>query len=187
MAFDINGVQIAASNTAIKITNNSIVGFDTSASYNIPILGKRPYFIATRSDASYYAYTSAAWTTMPFDKCLVNNSSCYNTTSFVFTAPISGAYYFDHSTYSYKADTVPSSYLHPTFWVNGSSTARLGSATTSYRLRARTYYSNTYAADTQINEILNLTAGDYVQVVTYSSGTTYWYGQYSHFTGYLIG
>jgi len=187
MAFDINGVQIAASNTAIKITNNSKVGFDTSAANNIPILGKRPYFIATRSDATWYAYTGAAWNTMPLNVCIINNSSCYSTTSFAFTAPVSGAYYFEHLAYSYKADAVPASYLHPTFWVNGSSTARLGSATTSYRLRARTYYGNTYSCDTQINEILNLTAGDYVQVVTYSSATTYWYSNITHFTGYLIG
>ena len=187
MALDINGVQIAASNTAIKITNNSKVGFDTSVANDIPILGKRPYFIATRSDATWIAYTSANWTIMPFNASIINNGSVYNPTNFAFTAPVSGAYYFEHHSYSYKADGVALSFLHPTFWINGSTTARLGSATVSYRLRARTYYANTYSCDTQINDIFNLTAGDYVQVYTYSSGTTWFYSNESHFTGYLIG
>ena len=187
MALDIAGAIMQLSNAAVSITANSNTGLNFNAA-NIPILGKRPYFIATRSDSAWQNYTSAGWQILALNASTVNNGSCYNTSTYAFTAPVTGAYWFGHSSYSYKyTATNADSYIHPTFLINGSSTLRQGSATTAYRLRLRTYYSSTYSGDTQINDIFNLTAGDYVQVYSYSSSTLQWYSNETNFCGFLIG
>ena len=187
MALDIAGAIMQISNAAVSITTNSNVGLNFNAS-NIPILGKRPYFIATQNLAQWNNYINGGWLVLPLNNCYVNNGNCYNTGTYAFTAPVTGTYWFEHSSYSYKnPSTNADSYVHPTFMVNGNQTARQASATTPYRLRLRTYYSSTYSGDTQINDIYYLTAGDYVQVYTYGGGALQWYGQYTHFCGFLIG
>lgn len=187
MALDIAGAIMQISNTAVSITTNSNVGLNFNSS-GIPILGNRPYFIATQNLAQWNNYNSGGWLVLPFSNSYVNNGSGYNTSTYAFTAPVTGTYWFGHSSYSYKyAATNPDSYIHPTFLVNGNQTARQASATTPYRLRLRTYYSGGYSGDTQINDIYYLTAGDYVQVYSYSSGALQWYGNESHFCGFLIG
>jgi hypothetical protein len=186
MGLNINGALIESSNTALKITANGAVGLDTTPSGLIKF-NNRPWFVAY-SNAGWVTFTANDWNTITLNVAYANNGSHYNTSNYRFTAPVSGSYYFEHSGYGYKNPSSNSdSYTHPTFWVNGSSTSRMASQTTSYRLRSRTYYSSTYSWDTQINDILYLAAGDYVQVVTYCNGTQQWYGLQTHFTGFYIG
>lgn len=186
MGFDVNGALIQTSNTALKIIASSVIGLDTNTS-GFTTLANRPSFVAY-SSLGWQTFSGDSWNTLVFNAAYRNIGSCYNVSNGSFTAPVSGSYYFTHSAYGYKNPSSNSdSYTHPTFWVNGSSTLRMASATTSYRLRSRTYYSSTYSWDTQINDILYLTAGDYVQVVTYCNGTQQWYGLQSHFTGFYIG
>jgi hypothetical protein len=72
--------------------------------------------------------------------------------------------------------------------VNGSYSARMASASTNFRLRNRTYYAGGYVGDTQNNQIIYLTAGDYVTAHTYSStAQMQWYGNESIFCGCLLG
>lgn len=186
MAFDVNGALIETSGTALKITASSLTGLDTNAS-GFPTLSQRPWFVAYQN-AGWTTFTANAWNTLVLNTTYANNGSHYSTANGRFTAPVTGSYYVEHMSYGYKnPSTNADSYTHPTFWVNGSSTLRQGSTTTAYRLRSRTYYSSTYSWDTQINDIFYLTAGDYVQVVTYCNGTQQWYGYYTHFTGFYIG
>ena len=186
MGFDVNGALIETSNAALKITASSVVGLDTNAS-GFTTLTSLPTFEAYQN-AGWATFTANAWNTMSFNTAYRNTGSHYNVSNSRFTAPVTGAYYFEHSSYGYKNPSSNSdSYTHPTFWVNGSSTQRMAAEGTSYRLRSRTYYSSTYSWDTQINDILYLAVGDYVQVVTYCNGTQQWYGLQSHFTGFYIG
>jgi hypothetical protein len=186
MGFNVNGALIETSQTALKITANSAIGLDTNAS-GFVTLTNRPTFVAY-STTGWNTFSGDSWNTLAFNSTLRNVGSCYSTSTNSFTAPVTGSYYFEHSSYQYKnPSSSEANYAHPTFWVNGSSTLRMASQTTSYRIRGRTYYGGNYSYDTQINDVLYLTAGDYVQVVTYCSGTQQWYGQYSHFTGFYIG
>ena len=187
MGLDIAGASIQPINNGISIATNSISGLNFNAS-NFAYNAKKPYFVAGKNSNAWQNFTAAGWLTMPLDWELSDNQGNYNTTNYRFTAPITGTYYFAASAYTYKnTDTAASSFLHPIFIVNGSSTLRHASSTTQYRIRNRTYYSAGYAADIQINNIFYLTAGDYVQWYVYSSGALQWYGLYTQFTGCLIG
>ena len=185
MSININGTIFQSSNTALNISTNSLIALDN---YNgIPIQPHRPYFVAT-DNGGWYNYVSASWQDLVFNTVIVDNLSNYSPTTGAFTAPVSGTYHFQSSTYSYKnPSTNNDSYVHPMFLVNGSYTARLATQTTPYRLRLRTYYSSSYTGDTQVNEIFYLTAGDYVNVHHYASQPLQWNGALSFFSGYLIG
>lgn len=187
MPFDIAGATIQSNANALSITTNGNVGLYFN-SLNIPQLGKRPYFVATRNEAAWVNYTSGGWIDLSFNYAIANNGSHYSTSTYAFTAPVTGTYWFSAMCYSYKnTATNNDSYTHPIFRVNGSYSARMPSYNTNYRLRNRTYYSSTYVGDTEINQVIFLVAGDYVTAHTYSSSTLQWYGNESFFCGYLIG
>ena len=162
MSININGTIFQSSNTALNISTNSLIALDN---YNgIPIQPHRPYFVAT-DNGGWYNYVSASWQDLVFNTVIVDNLSNYSPTTGAFTAPVSGTYHFQSSTYSYKnPSTNADSYVHPMFLVNGS-----------------------YTGDTQVNEIFYLTAGDYVNVHHYASQPLQWNGASSFFSGYLIG
>jgi len=186
MGFNVNGALIETSNTALKIIASGVIGLETNTS-GFPTLSNRPFFVAYQN-SGWITFTGNAWNTVTFNTAYSNNGNHYSTVNSRFTAPVTGAYYFEHSSYGYKnPSTNADSYTHPTFMVNGNQLLRMASQTVPYRLRSRTYYSSSYSWDTQINDILYLTAGDYVQVYTYCNGTQQWYGYYTHFTGFYIG
>jgi hypothetical protein len=187
MALNINGALIETSNSALKITANSITGLDINSS-NFPVLSRRPYFVAQGNQGAWTNLNSANWTTIVFNTAVVNNGSHYNTSNGYFTAPVTGVYYFEAHLYHLKnTDTSATSYTHPIFRVNGSYTQRQAMGNVPYRLRSRTNVAGAYSTDTQINDIFRLTAGDYVEYHVYSSGATQWYPQLSLYSGFLIG
>jgi hypothetical protein len=187
MPLNINGATIQTSNSALSITANSVTGFNINSS-NFPVLSARPAFSAQGTNTSYIALPNGTWTTIVFDTTNGNIGSCYNTSNGLFTAPVSGIYYFEAHLYGYKSDSVSSSYTHPVFLINGSFTYRQATAgTPAYRLRSRTYYDSTYSWDTIINDVFYLAAGDTVQYYVYNSSGNLYYLPYSLFSGYLIG
>jgi hypothetical protein len=186
MALNINGATIQTSNDALSITANGITGLNIN-SLDFPVQSNRPYFCATGSTAAWQT-VAAAWITMVFNTTNVNNGSSYNTTTGAFTAPVSGTYYFEQSSYWQKPGGTATDYAHPIFIINGSQTTRQASQTTPYRLRGRSNTAGNYNFDTQINDIFYLAAGDFVQVSIYSSVATQgWYPPYAQFAGFLIG
>jgi hypothetical protein len=187
MPLDIAGATIQSSNTSLSIIANSITGFNIDASNRV-ILSNRPSFFVESTPAGWTNFTNGSWAVMPFNTAIWNNGSCYSTSTNAFTAPVSGVYYFTSSLYFYKnTSTNADSYVHPGFWVNGSSGARAAGAGHEHRIRGRTYYSSSYSHDTQINNIYRLTAGDYVQLYVYGGGALQWYATQNFFSGALIG
>ena len=186
MALNINGTIFSINNAGINISHNDVVGLVTNSS-GFVTLASRPWFIAYRN-AGWITYSANAWNFITGDTAYVNNGNYYSTSTGRFTAPVTGAYYFEFCSYGYKNPSTNSdSYTHPLFAINGGTTARKGSTTTDYRIRSRTQVSSSYSWDQQINDIFYLTAGDYVQPYVYCNGTQQYYGYYTHFTGFYIG
>jgi hypothetical protein len=186
MALNINGATIQTSNDALSITANGITGLNIN-SLDFPVQSNRPYFCATGNNAAWQT-VAVGWLVLVFNTTNVNNGSGYNTANGAFTAPVSGTYYFEQSSYWQKPGGISTDYVHPLFIINGSFTTRQASQTTPYRLRGRSNTNGNYNFDTQINDIFYLAAGDYVQTYMYSSVATQgWYPPYAQFTGFLIG
>jgi hypothetical protein len=186
MSLNINGTTIQTSNSALSITTNSVTGLNINSS-NFPVLSARPSFSA-QGTAAPTALANGNWTTIVFNYANGNIGNCYNTSNGAFTAPVSGLYYFEAHLYGYKGDSVPTSYTHPVFIINGSFTTRQATAgTPAYRLRSRTVLAATYAWDTIINDVFYLAAGDYVNFYVYNSAGAVYYPPHSLFSGFLIG
>lgn len=185
-----NGSSIEGGSSAFRVRNSSGTnvfeqGIATSsgtpfAYYNS---GNVPMFVAGRAtDSGWISVADGAWRKVN-DYCTdvgINTGSCYNTSTTRFTAPISGPYYLMFTAYTYAGN-----YYHPIFGVNGSTTLRHGSEI-KYRLRGHGYVSN-YQTDSQIEEVVWLQAGDYVEVLWATSGTAYHYAPYSLFAGVYVG
>jgi Ethanolamine utilization protein EutJ (predicted chaperonin) len=139
----------------------------------------RPAFRAyDASGADHIELTHAQVNTLPFDTTEYNIGSHYNTSTYRFTAPVTGVYYFYLQAYQAKEGAVRYLYIRK----NGSTVA-----------------TSQGAADTN-NDVTNvcsvmvqLTSSDYVTPHIYHSADTansYYSGgggTYSFFMGYLIG
>lgn len=142
-----------------------------------------PGFVAgSTTDPGWVPLMSGTWNKVNQYATTVvyNRGSYYSTVNARFTAPVTGPYLFIWSVYAYQA-----SYYHPQFAVNGDVNLRRG--TCPYRIRGYGNASN-YQTDGQIEEVIYLTAGDYVEVYTYSGGgVTYVYLYYGLFSGVFVG
>jgi hypothetical protein len=74
--------------------------------------------------------------------------------------------------------------VHPIFSVNGGLTSNL--IGTQYRMSGHGMAAN-YAQDAQIEEVIGLAAGDYVEAYWYNSGSCFSYAYYSLFQGAYVG
>lgn len=186
MGLDINGALINSSNNAISITTNSNRGLDFSSG-DVPIFNYRPSFMAERTDV-WNSLASATWNKISFTNTVFNDGGNFNTGTARFTAPVTGTYILEFHIYGDKANSTANTvYTQPMFWVNGSTISRQAANAAPLRLRTRTSGNAGYAYDTQINDILYLTAGDYVEPYVYASSLLRYIGYHSSFSGTLVG
>jgi len=180
----------------LNINSTTITGYDTS--YNLKInngsvdclqvdttdrtlLPNQPAFIAGSNNTTNPTnFTANTWNIIPCNVTSLNVGLCYNTSTYKFTAPVTGTYIFIGCLYIQSVDN--SYYLYPLFSVNSSSATR-HPTTTAYRVRGR----DTSYDDGQIQEVYSLVAGDFVQFLCYTINVSTYYPQYSYFAGCLIG
>lgn len=168
---------------AIEYTHsNNALLFTTDASERMRIdsAGRvltpfRPAFVAHATGNS--SYTSVAnGTAFPANTAYYNQGSCYNTSNYRFTAPVTGLYFFSFS--SIHANS--SSDSRPTFFVNGSSQHN----GVQHGINNR---DASGSASNVATSLIYLQANDYV-FISSSSGSLYYYGAgHSTFSGCLIG
>ena len=145
-----------------------------------------PAFIAGSASDVGWASTAPAWSKIN-NYCtttVLNRGNCYNTSTTRFTAPIAGPYLFIWTAYCYTDN-----YFHPIFAINGSPTpygTATGYGSTQYRIRGHGMVAN-YNQDAQIEEIIYLAAGDYVEVWWYNASASYHYPWYDLFQGAYVG
>jgi len=183
MAIYLGGTAVIDLNgTNLRFRANSQTGLSFNG--NVLLKPNTPLFIAGGAGTPNL---TVGWNNPNFwSKTVVNRGNGWNGAG-RFTAPIEGNYFFHMHLYGTKSPaTNQDSYTHPDLWVNGSSTYRKASATTSYRLRSRTYYNGGYSWDTRITEMVYLAQGEYIEPSIYSSGTQIVYGYHSMIAGFLI-
>lgn len=138
---------------------------------------------------AWVSLTTSVWNTIPFNYTsgggYTNVNSCYNTSTYRFTAPWNGIYMFKMHLYIYAPNGTYGWYIHPQFAVNGSVGARRP-YTTPYRMRLFGIPAS-YGHDTDCCELINLVAGDYVQVMLYTNGSTQYYSPYCAWAGSYVG
>jgi hypothetical protein len=88
--------------------------------------------------------------------------------------------------YIYGNATSYTWYTHPFFYVNGGAATRRPMAGAPYRMRLYGMQSS-FGHDTDINELIYLTAGDYVTHGVATSGTVQAFANYSCWSGSYIG
>lgn len=182
----------------LNIAGNLITGYD--GSYNLKInngvvdclmidtsnRSTFPYqtgFIAGNNAASEWAsFTASIWNIVPCNVTTLNVASCYNTSTYLFTAPTDGMYFFIGCVYFSNGGT--SSYIYPCFLVNGGLGTRHPNSNGIYRIRG---YAET-ATDGQAQETYYLYTGDTVGYYCYANATTsQYYRAYNFFAGFKIG
>jgi hypothetical protein len=172
-----SSLQLAAESTANNVLSFSTdnaerMRIDSSGRITTPF---RPAFVAHATGNS--SYTSVAETVpFPANTANYNQGSCFNTSNYRFTAPVTGLYLFAFS--ALNGNTSAGS--RPTFFVNGSS----GYNGIQHGI------SNQEGGGSNSNatsSLIYLQANDYVFVAS-SAGSLYYYGQgHSTFSGCLIG
>ena len=188
MPIDIEVGKLEGDNKfVVKNPSNGILMSRSIENYGGTDFGKlidknRPFFsVGTTSNASWWNYATSNWAkvNISLTTAQINIGNHYDTSNTRFTAPIDGPYLFWWSGYDYS-----SSYWHPQFAVNGNvSTRRTG---TPYRIRQHGAVAN-YNRDSQMQELIYLYVGDYVEVYYYAGGTGYTYRPYQNFGGMFVG
>lgn len=116
---------------------------------------------------------------LPFNTSIFNIGGYYNTSTYRFTAPVAGTYFFYASYLTYPGNDT--SWYTTVFTVNGSAAYNYGMVRGGL----------TGQTTRNISSTIYLNAGDYVQVYIALQGgqTAYYYdaGGHGHFFGYLIG
>jgi len=166
----------------IKHTNNTTA--QTIDSTGRILTPARPAFRAYKNASGYVELTHAEYQILTLNATDFNVGSCYDTSTYRFTAPVTGTYFFKGHIYSHEN--------------GGSRNFRIGKGTANPHTDdalaiAETYFehSDTYSIETQC--VVNLTANDQVGAYIYcssdttqsyySNGTSKWTG----FEGYLLG
>lgn len=187
MGLDIAGNTISQASGALTIdTGTGEPILRTAGSVARP---GQSLFTVGGSGTTWVYFTNSAWTKITaLTTVRSNRNACFNTALGRFTAPVAGHYLFTIFAYCYKDDAVAGYYIHPSFWVNGSSTYTNPVAQHTYRIRGYGIAAAMYIPG-GIQQIYNLAAGDYVEAQYYSgaSAGNRYYPAYCMMSGVLLG
>lgn len=189
-----NGSSIEGGSSAFRLRNSGGTrvfeqGVSTYGGQNFGYYNNTsvPMFTVMNSQSpnpGWVLITANAWSKAStyLDTPMLNRESHYSTVNTRFTAPVTGQYMFIYSTYMYS-----SNYSFGSFGVNGSTLTRHGTDT-KYRIRNHGFVAN-YQFDLQMQEVVYLTAGDYLEPFFFgaSGASTYYYPLYSVFSGVFVG
>jgi len=168
--FGSTGIEFSDSNQEIKIKGPtqtfSLKATTDESKPNVP------GFVAFASGNSNYLTVNAG-VPFPGNNVNYNQGGCYDTTTYKFTAPKQGLYFFAFS--SIKENTSSS---RPMFYVNDSST---------YNQCQHGICGGSGNASNSTSSLIYLQLGDSVYAAS-QSGSLYYYGSgHSTFSGFLIG
>jgi hypothetical protein len=145
----------------------------------------QPSFQVHRGSSGNFDISNSADTVvLPFNTVRHDTAGNYNTSTYRFTAPIAGRYFFC-ATARFDGSS-SGSYLRTLFTVNGTTGNGGGGFNYGHKINGPSGYSTNYHSLT-ISAVINLSAGDYVSVVGgINVGTTSFHSE-SQFSGYFLG
>ena len=141
------------------------------------------------SQPSFYAYPTTvstslvgtgAWQVLPFNATGWDIGNNYSTTNKRFTAPVAGRYLFTWMCQLENANTVVWAYLYPS--INGSRSQNRAKGLSYADFKMQPNYHTEQGA-----WIMNLAAGDYIQLEYIASGSAKDFKTESHWSGMLLG
>lgn len=151
----------------MSLQNNGTTALTlTAAGY--PLTPLRPSFCAYPNTASGYADSP-----LKYDAVINNVGSGYSTSTYRFTAPVAGTYFFSYSAWTSNANTTRCA-----FYKNGSSVGN-----SSYPIGTRNQAGS--GENDSGSLIITLVLNDYIDVRCYE-GSILIFGT-NYFLGYLIG
>lgn len=175
----LGGMYVQNSNGSVSLFtgNNLRLTVNSSGFVTKPFT---PMFSAYKDNGNVSGATGNG-TLMVFNSTFVNNSSSYNTSNGRFTSPVTGTYYFSFSGMLQNASA--SADIQIRLAKNGNAFTISNPSNPS---------ANTQGMGFACSGLINLSAGDYVEVYFYSSNTTgsVFYaggGAFNNFSGFLIG
>jgi len=168
-----NGVSVSSGNACVFHNGTTEqMRIDSSGRVTTPA---QPAFVAHATGSSNYL-SVANGNAFPANATNYNQGSCYNTSNYRFTAPVTGLYFFTFSAIHNNS----SSDSRPHFFVNNSGSYN----GIQHGINNR---DASGSASNATSSLIYLQANDYVFVAS-SSGSLYYYGSaHSTFSGCLIG
>ena len=158
-------------------SSNTLIKIDGGGHITMP---KQPAFLV-RPDANSSALTANSYFTIEFDEEIFDNNADFNTTNYTFTAPVTGRYQLNFSTYLYSLDTAADYYLFFIDTSNGAFNIILDPGGYSTDINYRSFV---------VNHVVDMDASDTAVVKAYqqagSNQTLVIAGNYTYFSGYLV-
>ena len=180
-----NDLEIRGSGGALELYNGANDGDSSSLALKIDASGHitkplQPAFLV-RPDANSSALTADSYFTIEFDQEIFDNNADFNTTNYTFTAPVTGRYQLNFSSYLYLLDTAADYYLFFIDTSNGAFNVILDpggySGDINYRSFAVNHLVDMDASDTAVVKVYQQTGNNQTLVIA---------GNYTWFSGYLV-
>ena len=151
--------------------------FDTNGIITKPL---QPAFLV-KPDGNSSALTADSYFTIEFDSEIFDNNADFNTTNYTFTAPVTGRYQLNFSSYLYLLDTAADYYLLFIDTSNNDYSVILDPGGYSGDINYRSFV---------VNHLVDMDASDTAVVKVYqqtgSNQTLVIAGNYTWFSGYLV-
>ena len=156
----VNNIQNSSGTSALTIDSSGRV--------------TRPQLIAfTAYSNSNSSVSVSVGNKVPYDAVTLNKGNAYDASTYVFTAPVAGVYWFSYSVWNNTSNTGRTG-----FYVNGTPYGR-----SDYPIGTRNHSS--YYQNDSASSAIELAVNDTVDIRPYAAGVDVFGTNY--FSGYLIG